>query len=164
MEALARAPLPLRGQEGQQVVAVDVHLERLVAGLVSLLQLLDDVRLACRRQERRQPVVMLDDVVDHDAGRNLPRPAHEQRNAECPLPIRVLLVPERKVEGSDTSLLCRDGILQRMDLRDVVGIVWIDKRADAQQDVPRRMSRSTVLLTVFRGGADNSLRDGRRFP
>ena len=45
-EALARVLLHLALHEGQQVVAVDVNLEGLVAGLVALLELLDDVRLA----------------------------------------------------------------------------------------------------------------------
>jgi hypothetical protein len=50
--------------------------------LVAACQLLVDVRLACRGQKRGQPVVMLDDVVDGDACRNLARPPHEQRDAE----------------------------------------------------------------------------------
>ena len=37
------------------------------------LQLLDDVRLAGGGQERRQPVVVLDDLVGDDAGRDLAR-------------------------------------------------------------------------------------------
>ena len=38
-----------------------------------VLQLLDDVRLAGQRQERRQPVVVLDDLVGDRAGRDLAR-------------------------------------------------------------------------------------------
>jgi hypothetical protein len=52
-EPLARAGLLLACQVRQQVVSVDMHLERLVGRLVALLQLLDDVGLARRCQERR---------------------------------------------------------------------------------------------------------------
>ena len=60
-----------------------------------VLQLLDDVRLARGRQERRQPVVVLDDLVRDGAGRDLARPADELRHAERALPVRVLLAAER---------------------------------------------------------------------
>ena len=71
-------------------------LKVLSAGRVALLQLLDDVRLAGGRQERRQPVVVLDDLVRDDARRDLARPADHLRNAERALPVRVLLAPERR--------------------------------------------------------------------
>ncbi len=62
---------------------------------MAVLQLVDDVRLAGGREERGQPVVVLDDLVGDDAGRDLPGPAHDQRDAERALPVRVLLAPER---------------------------------------------------------------------
>ena len=45
-EASPGAVFHLAHQVGEQVEAVDVHLERLVPGFVALLQFLDDVRLA----------------------------------------------------------------------------------------------------------------------
>ena len=42
---------------------------------MALLQLLDDVRLAGGREERRQPVVVLDDLVRDDARRDVSGPA-----------------------------------------------------------------------------------------
>ena len=62
-EPLPRALVDLAGQVRQQVVAVDVDLEGRVADSCARLQLLDDVRLAGGGEERRQPVVVLDDLV-----------------------------------------------------------------------------------------------------
>ena len=53
-EALARRLLLLAGEERHQVEAVEMHLERLVADLVALLHLLDQVGLAVRRREGRE--------------------------------------------------------------------------------------------------------------
>ena len=53
-----------------------MHLERLSRRLVALLQLLDDVGLAGGREERRQPVVVLHDLVrDRPAGDPCPASA-----------------------------------------------------------------------------------------
>ena len=83
-EALAWAVVHLAGQVRQQVVAVDVHLEGLVAGLVALLELVDDVGVAGGGEERRQPVVVLDDLVRHDARSDPARPADQLGNPEAP--------------------------------------------------------------------------------
>ena len=60
------------------------------------LQLLDDVGLAGRGEERRQPVVVLDDLVGHDAGRDVAGPADQLGDAEGALPVGVLLAAERR--------------------------------------------------------------------
>ena len=52
-EPFARILLDLAFEERQQVVAVDMDLEALVAGLVALLELLDRVGLARSRGQRR---------------------------------------------------------------------------------------------------------------
>src|SRR4029453_8171706 len=92
--ALARGRLLLTSEVRQQVVAVDVHPERLPRRLVTLLPLLDDLWLAARRGEGRPPVVVLHDLVRDNAGRDLAGPAHDQRHAESAFPVRVLLATE----------------------------------------------------------------------
>ena len=57
-EELARAFLDFTGQIGEHVVAVKVHLEGLVAGLMALEQFLLDVGFSRGGQESRQPVLM----------------------------------------------------------------------------------------------------------
>ena len=49
--------LLLAFEERQQVEAVEVHLERFAADRVALLHLLDEVRLAVCRRERRNEVL-----------------------------------------------------------------------------------------------------------
>ena len=55
-ELLARGLLLLAGEHRQLVVAVEVHLERLAHRVVAREQLVLDVRLAGRGQQRREPV------------------------------------------------------------------------------------------------------------
>ena len=62
----------------------------------ALQQLLLDVRLAGGRQQRRQPVLVRDDVVDLGAGLDDAGPAHRQRHAVAALPVGVLLAAERR--------------------------------------------------------------------
>ena len=59
------ALLDLAGQVRQQVVAVDMDLVGHVPDLVALLELLDDVGFAGGGKERRQPVMVLDNLVGH---------------------------------------------------------------------------------------------------
>ena len=73
-----------------------MDLPGLAVGLVALLQLLDDVRLARRRQQRRQPVFLREDVVDDRARLDHARPADEHRHAEAAFPGRALLAVERR--------------------------------------------------------------------
>ena len=95
-EPLPRALVHLAGEVGQQVVAVDVDLEGLVADRVARLQLLDDVGLARGGEERRQPVVVLDDLVRDRRRRGSCRASGSARHAERALPVRVLLAAERR--------------------------------------------------------------------
>ena len=91
----ARALVHLAGQVRQQVVAVDVHLVGHVAGLVALLELLDDVRITRGGQERRQPIMVLHNLVGDRARLDLSRPADHLRDAEGALPVGGLLAAER---------------------------------------------------------------------
>ena len=90
-----RALVHLAGQVRQQVVAVDVDLVGHVAGLVARLQLLDDVRLAGGGEERRQPVMVLDDLVGDRARLDLAGPADHLRDPERAFPVGGLLAAER---------------------------------------------------------------------
>ena len=133
-EALARALVHLAGQVRHKVVAVDVHLVRHVADRVPGLQLLDHVRLAGGRQEGRQPVVVLDDLVRDDAGRDLAGPADHLRHAEGAFPVGVLLATERR----------HPPVRPRVHVRTVVGAVDDD-----------RVLRESELVQLVQQGADD---------
>ncbi len=77
------------------VVAVEVDLVGAVAELLALLELLDDVRIAGRRDEGREPVEPGDDAVLDLAGRHLARPADDRRHAEAAFQRRPLAAGER---------------------------------------------------------------------
>src|SRR5206468_11875156 len=87
---LLRLSLPSR----QQVVAVDVDLEGLLAGLVSLLELLDHVRVTRRRGERREHVLMGVEIVRDRSRLDDAGPADRARHAPAALEVRVLLAAE----------------------------------------------------------------------
>ena len=55
-EFLTGPLLLLAGQVRHEIVAVQVHLKGLVARRVALLQFFFDLRVACNRQQSRQPV------------------------------------------------------------------------------------------------------------
>src|SRR5258705_9172659 len=74
-ELLARATVLLSGEVRELVIAVEMHLPGLAAGLVSLQQLVLDVGIAGGRHQGRQPVEGADDVVRDRAWLNAPRPA-----------------------------------------------------------------------------------------
>src|SRR5262249_33163990 len=66
-ETATRVLLYLAFQERQQVVAVKVDFESLFAGLITLLNLLHDVRLASRGHERGQHVDMREELIGNRA-------------------------------------------------------------------------------------------------
>jgi hypothetical protein len=70
-----------------------------------------------RGEEGRQPVEMAHDLVRDDAGRDLPGPADDERDAESALPVRVLLRPER----------CHASVRPRVHVHAVVGRVHDDR-------------------------------------
>ena len=116
VEPVARAFVGLAGQVGQQVVAVDVDVEGLVAGLVALEQFLLDVRVAGCGQQRGQPLLVGDDAVERLAGLELARPAHKAGHAVGAFPVGVFLA----APGSDRPV--RPGVI----VRAVVGRVLDD--------------------------------------
>src|SRR5258707_12495738 len=66
-----------------------------VAGLMALLQLLDDVGIARGGKESRQPIMMLPNLVGHRVGFDRPGPADHLRYPERALPVGGLLTSER---------------------------------------------------------------------
>src|SRR6185295_7086931 len=98
-EEVAWALLFLAGEIRQQAHAVDVILVRPSDRFVTLLELVDDVESAGHVEERRQPIVMLDDLVADRAGCDSSGPTHDHRHTERALPVRVLLAAERRGAG-----------------------------------------------------------------
>ena len=98
-ESAPRAVFDLAHQVRQQVEPVDVDLVLGVSvgpGLVALLQLVADVGIARRGEQRGQPVVVLDDVVGYAARLDLSGPADQLRHPVRALPVGVLLAAERR--------------------------------------------------------------------
>ncbi len=93
------ALLRFAGEIRQHVHPVDVDLKGLVAHLVAVEKLGRDIRLSGGGEQRRQPVLMADDAVQHRARLELARPAHEGWHPPATLPVGVLLRPERGDAG-----------------------------------------------------------------
>src|SRR3954453_22282680 len=95
IEELAALVRPGVAEKIALIVAVEMHAEILAGRVVTLQQLLLDVRLACGCDQRRRPVLGRKDVVDLDVRRDKTGPAYHCRDAIASLPIRVLLAAER---------------------------------------------------------------------
>ena len=87
----------LAGDEVCLVVAVEVLLVRPVADLLALLELVDDVGIAGRRDEGREPVESGDDRVLHLARRDCAGPTDDHRSAEAALEPGSLAAGERRL-------------------------------------------------------------------
>src|SRR5689334_19295673 len=99
-DAPAGVRFHLARPERQHVVAVDADLECLIARLVTLLELLDDVGLAGRRDERREHVHVREDVVRDAARLEDTGPSDGTGHTPAALPVGVLLA----AEGSRASV------------------------------------------------------------
>src|SRR5262245_33428505 len=73
-----------------------MHLEGLVARLKALKQLRLNVGFACRRDQRLDPILRREYVIDLRAGLDQARPPHESGNAITAFPVGVLLAAERR--------------------------------------------------------------------
>ena len=116
-EVLARARVRRAGEVVELVVPVEVHL---VPGAVELgagLEPVGDVGVAGRREQGDEPVVVADDAVEDLPGRDVAGPADHRRHAVGALPVRVLLVAERR----------HAGVGPRVHVRAVVGGVHDDR-------------------------------------
>ena len=93
----ARRLFHLALEERQEVVAVEVVLEGLAAGRVSLKELLLHIRNARGREERGHPILVGHDLVVDRAGLEHAGPTGEGGHAHTALPGRALLAVERGV-------------------------------------------------------------------
>ena len=96
VEELAALVRASAGEQIALVVAVEVNPEGLAGGGVALQQLVLDVRLAGRGDQRRRPVLGGEDVVDLGARRHQAGPAYHRRHAVAAFPVGVLLAAERR--------------------------------------------------------------------
>src|SRR5580704_6150886 len=71
------------GDQVHLVVAVQMVLVGLAVHLHALEKLRDNVRIACRRHQRRQPIQSGEDAVLHRAWFDLARPARDARHPEA---------------------------------------------------------------------------------
>src|SRR5438094_818479 len=76
-----------------------MYLVGAVTDLLTLLQLLDDVRVAGGSQESRKPVEPGDNAVLDLARRNLARPADHRRRAEAAFHDRAFGLRERRLSA-----------------------------------------------------------------
>src|SRR5215468_3841183 len=95
-EARARRFFHVALEVWRQIDAIEMDLVGLVADFVALLHLLDEVGLAGRRREGRDEVLERSLTVDHLAGLDDPRPAHNAGHTPAALPVGVLLSSERR--------------------------------------------------------------------
>src|SRR5262249_27279218 len=99
IENLVTLGRALAGDQVELIVAVEMHLEGLVADLLAGQQFVRNVRIAGGSDEVREPVDPGDDAVLHLAGGNLPRPAHDRRHAEAAFETSALAAGERRLSA-----------------------------------------------------------------
>ena len=135
-EGLARTLVDLAHQVREQVEPVEVDLEGLLSGRVPLEQPLPDRRLAGGSEQGREPVLVGHDPVEHAPGGDLPGPSYEGGDAPGPLPIGVLLGPERGDPG----------VRPAVEVRAVVGRVHHDRVLGDPELVELREHPPDVLV------------------
>src|ERR1700683_1511742 len=92
-----RALFRLTREIRNHVIAIEMHLERLVTHLVSAEKLLFDVGITGGGQQGRQQIDVRDQAVEDRAGLDLSRPADEGWYPPASLPVGVFLTAERGV-------------------------------------------------------------------
>ena len=109
-EATPRAVLDLADQIGQQVEAVDVDLVYPFFSVahvgIALLELVHHVRVPRGRQQCRQPIVVLDDVVGDAARLDLSGPADHLRHRNAPSQLVFFSLRNGVVPASGQLLRC----------------------------------------------------------
>ena len=95
-ELLARRLIHFALEEGDQVVAVEVDLERPASRLAALHAAADDVRIAACGREGGQQILVSEHLVVRRAGLDHARPTDRHRDAEGTLPVGGLLALERR--------------------------------------------------------------------
>src|SRR5260221_12451506 len=95
-EAWAWVLFPFALPIGEQIEPVDIDLERLLPGRVSLLELRRDVRLPGRSYQRGEHVLMGEDVVADSTRLDHTRPADHAGHSPGPLPVSIFLTSKRR--------------------------------------------------------------------
>ena len=101
----------LAGEQGQQVVAVQVDFKGRIAGFIAFGEFFSHIGGAGGSQKGGHPVGVGGHFIDGLAALDLLRPAHEARHPVAALPVGVLLTPER----SDAA------VRPHIEMRAVVG-------------------------------------------
>ena len=94
---LARAFGNLAREQRQQVVAIQVDFEGLLAGRIHVVarqELCLEVGFPGHGGKRRQPIHVAHDFIGHGAGFDVTGPAHHRRDAERAFPVGILLAAE----------------------------------------------------------------------
>ena len=153
------ALVDLAGQVGQQVVAVDVHLERLVADLVARLELLDDVGspAAARNVGSQSWCWMIS--LDTAPGGDLARPADQLRDAERALPVGVLLTAERGHRAVRPGVHVRP-VVGAVDDDRVLGDAELVDQVEQLADVAVVIDHRVVVLRLPAPGLADAFRLG----
>ena len=154
--------LDLAHQVRQQVEPVDVDLVLglpVGACLVALLQLVADVGVARGGQQRRQPVVVLDDVVGNAARLDLSGPADQLRNPVGALPVGVLLAAERRGARVRPAVAVR-AVVGGVDDDGVVGDAEFVEHVEHGADVAVVVDHRVVVLGLPQPGLSLALRLG----
>ena len=118
-------------------------------------QFVDDIRLSCRRGQRRQQVRHVDDfAADASAGRS--GPADHERHADTAFPCRALVAPERRRAAFRPHILI-GAVVGRVDDDRILIEAGLRKLVEQLADVAV-MFLQAVAINVFATGAGLALR------
>ncbi|MET3930376.1 hypothetical protein ABIE51_002263 [Lysobacter sp. OAE881] len=129
--------------------------------VVPFFRALDAIRVARSRQQRRQPVVMLDDLVAHRARRNAAGPADQLRNTESAFPVRVLLAAERRHARIRPAVHVR-AVVGGIDDDGVFGQAQFVQQVQHLPDVPVVVDHCVVVRRLVRAGLPDAFGLGVR--
>ena len=109
--------------------------------------------------ERGQPVVVLDDLVGDDTGRDVTRPADHLRDAERAFPVGVLLASERGGRAVGPRVGVRT-VVGAVDDDGVVSDTQLVKRIEQLADIPVVVDHRVVVRRLPASGLTEALRLG----
>ena len=122
------------GEKIPLVIAVEVNREGFARGVVTLQELVFDIRLTGRGNQRGHPVLRREDVVDLRARRHEARPAHKRRDTVAAFPVGVLFPAERR-KAAVRPGKCLSAIVGRVDDDRIVGDTEVVERLQELPDL-----------------------------